>query len=302
MHGSDLLGNAVTVLLSGFEFGLLNALMVVGIAIAFRFANFPDLTLEGTVSISAAVSAAVTVSGFPPIVAVAIGGMLGALAGSITATLRLATQMSKLLAGIVTMTILYALSLRVMGGSNLPMFGSSTLYVAAHDWFHRNALTLMVVVPCLLLVCLFLHTECGILLRACGENEQLVGKLQKRVWFFTIIALAIANAMTGISGALMAQYNQFADVGFSAGALISSLAALLLGEAVVYPTTVFRQILAAVIGSIVYSTIFSFALKLGLHPWDLRLASALFVLAVIVMSKSARTGIQESRRIGSDPL
>ena len=294
--------NIATVLASGIEFGLLNALMVVGIAIALRFVNFPDLTLEGTVCISAATSAYATVHGCPPVLAVCIGAGLGAVAGALTAVLRLGTGMSKLLAGIVTMTILYALSLRVMSGSNLPMFGSSTLYLHAGDWLKRVALTLAVVVPFLVAVSMFLHTECGILLRASGENEQLIVKLQKPAWLFMVAGLAIANALTGTAGALIAQYNQFADAGFGAGSLISSLAALLLGETVLTPTSVNREIVAAIIGSIIYSTIYAFALELGLHPWDLRLASALFILMVLVVAKRADGASPENRRIGSDPL
>jgi putative ABC transport system permease protein len=297
----SLLHDLISVFSSGLEFGLLNSLMVVGLAIAFRFGNFPDLTIEGTVIMGAAVSGIALVAGLPPFLAILIAVAVCGAAGITTAVLHLATGMSRLLAGIVMMTALYALSLRVMRGSNLPLFDYPTLYAHSFGWVTRCLVSGSIVVPCLIVVVLLLHTEFGLLLRANGENEPLVRKLGKPTWVYLLVTLAISNGLVGASGAMVSQLNRFADVGFGAGTIVTGLAALLIGEAVLVPTSVGRQVCAAVLGSVVYYTIFALALRLGLHPWDLKLASAIFVLAAIVVARCFSSD-RANRRIGCDPL
>ncbi len=289
------------ILNSGTEFGLLNALVVIGLALALRFGNFPDLTIEGTVPVAAATSALLTTLGLSPLSSIAIACLIGAAAGLLTSSLHILTGMSRLLAGIIMMTVLYAVSLHIMGGSNLSLSGLSTFYSCAHSWFGRSAASLVLVIPLAILLVIFLHTEFGLLLRATGENQQLVKKLGRPCTLYLLTTLAISNGLVAISGAMIAQSNGFADVGFGAGTIITAFAALLLGEAIVVPTTVGRQITAAVVGSVVYYTIYAFAIRLGLHPWDLKLASGLFVLVASALSRLlAKKG--ETTRIGCDPL
>ena len=286
---------------SGLEFGLLNCLMVLGLMIALRFASFPDLTIEGALPIGAAICAVSTLSGIPPLLSIFLGGLAGSLAGSVTASLHLLTGMSRLLAGIIMMTALYAISLRVMQGSNVPLFDVTTWYSEVNGWDGRCLRTIVLVLPITVLLTVFFHTEFGLLLRASAENWNLVKKLGKPCWLYLLVTLAISNGLVGLSGALLTQSNRFADVGFGSGSIITSLAALLLGETILIPTSVGRQIIAAILGSFLYSSIFSLALSLGLHPWDLKLVSACFVLLAILISKRFSGGM-ETRRIGCDPL
>lgn len=289
------------VFLSGLEFGLLNSLMVIGLAVALRFGNFPDLTVEGALSIGAAVSAIAIASGIPVPICILLGGIVGALAGIVTSSLHLLTRMSRLLAGIIVSTALYAVTLHVLNGSNFPLTGFATWYGDSATWYERVLRSAVVLVPILLLLTTFLRTEYGLLLRASGENWSLVKKLGKPCWLYLLTTLAISNGLVGISGALIANYNGFADVGFGIGTIVTGFASLLIGESILVPTTVGRQLGAAVIGAFVYSTLSAFALRLGLNPQDFKLVSAGFVLAAVVLSKITASE-QDNHRIGCDPL
>jgi putative tryptophan/tyrosine transport system permease protein len=291
----------VSVLTSGVEFGLLNGLMVVGLGLALRFGNFPDLTLEGVFSFGASVCAISSIRGANPIVAIALAGLLCGVAGVVTATLHLVTKMSRLLAAIIVMTALFGLSLRVLNGSNLSISGYLTFYQGTSDWLGRSITTLSVVLPAVALLIAFLHTEFGVLLRASGENWHLLRKLGKPCWLYLIVTLAVSSTLVGVSGALTAQYNGFADVGFGSGTIVTGLASLLLGEAILTPTSITRQILACLLGSFVYSALFALIFQLGLNPWDFKIASALFVLFSIAVSKISSSK-QDDHRIGCNPL
>lgn len=292
---------SLAVLASGLEFGLLNALTVLGSAVAFRFAGFPDLTIEGSVLIGAAAAAVAAMAGCSPLVCVAWAAFGGCLAGALTASLVLLTRMSRLLAGILVMTAAYGVCLRLMNGSNLALYQTRTLYAAAGSRPARVAITLGVVVPLAVGLGWFLRTEFGVLLRATGENERLLRRLRRPGGLYLVVSLALANALVAVSGGLVAHYNRVADVGFGAGTIVTALAALLIGEAIVVPSSVPRQILAALVGSIGYYSAYSAALRLGLHPWDLKIASA--ALLLIVVSATRIWGRKHAeRRIGADPL
>ncbi len=290
-----------TVLGSGVEFGFLNALMVLGLALAFRFGNFPDLTIEGTVTISAATSAVLTAAGVPPLASIAAASVVGILAGMLTSALHILTGISRLLSGIIMMTVLYALSLHIMNGSNCPLFGINTFFSNCDSWTERVGLSAVVVVPLSVALVVFLHTEFGLLLRANGENQQLVKKLGRPCWVYLLVTLSLANCLVSVSGSMVAQSNRFADAGLGAGTIITGLAALLLGEAIIVPVTVGRQVLAAIVGSVIYYTIYAAAIRLGLHPWDLKLASGIIVLAAAALSKFF-VKKERTKRIGCDPL
>lgn len=286
---------------SGIEFGLLNCLFILGIAFAFRFGNFPDLTVEGSLILGAAVSAISIKNGAPPTISLMIGLLAGMLSGILTVTIHIKTMMSRLLSGIISMTILYALSLRLMQGSNLPLFEHITWFNTNNTWISRIGTISLIVIPIFIILYLFLKTEFGLLLRANAENEELLSKMNRPCVLYLYTSLAISNGLAGLSGALITNYNKFADVGFGQGAIIPGLAALLIGEALIRPKTVLRQVIACLVGAIAYYLVYAIALRIGLHPWDLKLVSALFVIITILISK--RVDINRSFiHVGSDPL
>jgi putative ABC transport system permease protein len=289
------------VISSGVEYGLLNSLLVVGLAIALRFGNFPDLTVEGSLSFGAALCAIGAVNGLPPLVCIMMGAGGGFVAGMLTSTLHLLTRMSRLLASIIVMTALYTVVLRFLHGSNLSIAETITWYSNASGWTLRIFDSLLIVIPAVIILIVFFHTEFGLLLRASGENWNLVQKLGKPCWLYLMVTLAVSNALVGVSGALITQYNGFADIGFGSGIIVTGLASLIIGETILVPTNVGRQFFAAVIGSFIYSILFALALKMGLNPWDFKFASAMFVVIAITISKVA-TNKEESQRIGCNPL
>ncbi len=288
-------------LLTGVEFGALNALSVLGLMIALRFGGFPDLTIEGTIPLSAAAAALAVTAGMSPFESLCIAVLVGATAGTLTAILHLFTGMSRLMASILMMTALYAVSLRALKGSNLPLFQYLTWFPNDASWIGRFSWTAIIVIPLFVGVILFLYTEFGLLLRATGENWSLVRKLGKPCWLYLVCTLALSNAFIGLSAGLLTHYNRFADVGFGSGSIVTCLAALLLGEAIVLPTSVERQMLAVAVGSIIYYTAVALALRLGLNPWDLKLASGGFVLLAILLSRTY-SAENKGLRIGCDPL
>jgi len=273
---------------------LILSFVVLGIMIPFRTLNFPDLTSEGAFPLGGCVCGVLLAAGASPVTAILIALVAGFAAGCCTAIIHLRFRIHTLLAGILMMTMLYSVNLRIMGKSNLSVFGAPTVF----DWapFTRPGFPASkIVVAGLLALVVFLvlnfyfKTEKGTAIRAVGANPDMAEAQGINVWAATIGGVGMASAFSATSGALMVQSQGFADVNMGLGILINGLAALMIGEAIVGKQTVLRQLAAPFVGAVVYYQLVSVCLAAGMPPPDLKLATGLFVLVMLAAPSLGRS-------------
>ncbi|MFD1327490.1 ABC transporter permease [Mycoplana ramosa] len=273
---------------------LILAFVVLGIMIPFRMLNFPDLTSEGAFPLGGCVCGVLLAAGVAPFPAVLAALFVGFLAGCCTAFIHLRFRIHTLLAGILMMTMLYSINLRIMGKSNLSVFGSPTLFDNV-PFTQAGFPVAKIVVAGLfglvvfLLLDRFFKTEKGTAVRAVGANPDMAEAQGINVWAATIGGVGMASAFSATGGALMVQSQGFADVNMGIGILINGLAALMIGEAIVGKKTVLRQLLAPFVGAVVYYQLVSLCLAAGMPPPDLKLATGLFVLAMLALPSLKRS-------------
>lgn len=300
----------MTLLIGAFTLGLILALLALGVYVSFRIFNTPDITAEGAVTLGASVAAALMVSGHGAAFATLAGTLAGAVAGAVTGVLATKCGINRLLSGILVMTALYSVNLHVMGKSNVPLLDETTLATRAEQlgirlfggaadldvagWAVgvRDASMLLCVLAFVIavgiLLYLFLRTNLGTAMRAAGDNPQMICALGVSVDTITIVGLAMSNSLIALSGALIAQYQGFADVQMGMGIVVLGLASVIIGEALVGTRAVGLLIAGTVMGSVLFRLLVAIALRWGLDPNDLKLITAVFVFAALVMPDLAR--------------
>lgn len=275
----------ISLLASSGELASIYCFAVVGLVFAFRMVGFADLTIESSFTTGAAICAVcLTKTSISPPVALVLGGTVGLLAGFMTALLHVKGRISRLLSGIIMMTVLYSVNLQIMRKSNIQLVDTRTIFSFVGPHF-RFAFLLSLALILLLLSYLFLKTYLGYLLRACGENPDVIKKLGFSSGALVILALVVCNGLTAFSGALAAQYFGYADIGMGTGLIVTGLASLILGETVLPPRTVGRLLLAALVGSLLYRLAFEIGLRLNIHPWNLRIAVGCLLAGALVAKK-----------------
>lgn len=267
------------------EQGLVYALVALGIVISFRILAFPDLTVDGSFVLGGAVTARMIASGYPPLAGMLAGALTGFAAGCATGLLNTRLRINSLLAGILVMTILYSVNLRIMGRSNTPLLNFVTILTPLEQtqmrWLCIVTFFALIVFASKFLTDLFLHTEMGLAMRATGDNEQMIRSLGVNTDNITILGLGISNAFVALSGSLVAQHQGFADIGMGIGMIVAGLAAIIIGETLLRVKTVSMNTLAAIVGSVVYRLIITVGLWLGLAPTDLKMATGLMVILAL---------------------
>ena len=288
--------------------GLLYGFMVLGVFLTFRVLDFPDLTVDGSLPLGAAVTALIITSGYSPWVATIAGTAAGLVAGLVTGALHLLLKSGdgnstnygpKLLAGILVMTALYTTNLRVMGGSNVPLLREENVFDQIGGWLsvRMTGWWLILALAVLMLVIKyaldwFLHTELGLAMQATGDNEQMLRSLGVNTNVVRVLGLGLANAFVALSGSLVAQYQGFADVGMGIGTIVAGLAGVIIGE-VLFGTRSISWILFSVVGgSIVFRLLISVSLRLGIAPTDLKLFTALLVVVALSLPTVRRKVIR----------
>lgn len=276
----------LSVLPISLQQGLAYALVAVGIALTFRVLAFPDLTVDGSFPLGGAVAARLIVGGVDPALSAIAAALAGFIAGCLTGVLNTRLKINSLLAGILMMTILYSVNLRIMGRANIQLLFKPTVFTFMENMDVQRYIPviiffLLITVVIKILVDLFLHTEYGMALRATGDNEDMIRSLGVNTDNATVFGLGLSNALVALSGALIAQDQGFSDVGMGIGMIVAGLASIIIGEAMIKPRTVFRLTLAAIIGSILYRFIISLGLRLGLAPTDLKMATGFMVILAL---------------------
>lgn len=272
-------------LTGALEQGFVFALMALGVFITFRVLDFPDLSVDGSFPLGAAVSAKLIIDGYDPFLALVISLAAGLAAGAMTGFLNTKFKISSLLAGILTMTALYSVNLRVMGRANIPLLREPTFLSVLQESFTSRYLALICFLILVILVKLtidwLLHTELGLALRATGDNPEMIRSLGVNTDRMKILGLSLSNGLVALSGGLVAQYQGFADVGMGIGTIVAGLASVIIGEVLLRPRKIAAQVLAAIVGSVVYRLVIFFALRMGFAPTDLKLVTAVLVIIAL---------------------
>ncbi|MFP4662305.1 MAG: ABC transporter permease [Halanaerobiales bacterium] len=272
---------------SALELGIIYALLALGSFISYRTLNFPDLTVEGSYTLGAAVSVMVTLTGRPYLSLLAAFAA-GAVAGYLTALLSTKLKIQPLLAGILMMLGLYSINLKIMGNrANINLINQRNIYSIFEGTMLENFQTLLtaslLLAFILLLLYLFLKTKLGFVLRATGDNQNMVRALGTNTDFTTILGLSLSNGLVGLCGAMIAQEQLFADVGMGIGMVVIGLASVIIGEVLFGINTLFRRMMAVVLGAIVYRFVITIVLELGMPSTDLKLISAIIVALALAM-------------------
>ena len=270
------------VLINILEQGLLFSIVAIAVYITYKILDFPDMSVDGTFPMGAAISAALLVQGVNPwlsIIAAAIGG---AIAGAITGILHVKFKIDNLMAGILVMIGLYSINLRIMGKANVPLFNTPNVF--------KLGIPTMVIIIVLLaivkiLLDLYLKTKSGFLLRAVGDNEQVVSSIGINKDMVKILGLVISNALAASAGALMAQYQGFSDVGMGTGTVVMGLAAVIIGSSLFERISFIKATTLSIFGAIIYKGAIALVLKyggvIGLTANDLKLMTAIIVVIAL---------------------
>ncbi len=273
---------SAAIILRAVQLGLVFAVLSLGEYITVGIMDNPDLTVDGSFVTGGAVCAMMTVAGYPNL------GLLGAfiagiLCGSVTAFLQTKMKIQPLLAGILTMSGLYSVNLRIMNGSpnvTLHASGMASQTILSND-STRLYVLLAIVAVLIGLMYLFFKTNLGLMLRATGDNEDMVSSSSINVDNMKFLGLGLSNGLVALSGALLVQFQNFADVTGGTGMLVLGLAGIIIGEAILRPKGIGMGLIAAALGAVLYRLLYTVALQLGFATTDMNLVSAVLVAVTI---------------------
>jgi putative tryptophan/tyrosine transport system permease protein len=306
-----------------FEAGIIYALMALGVYLSFRILDFPDMTVDGSFVTGAAMSAVLIVGGMDPFMATLLALIVGFVAGCMTGLLHTKGKINALLAGILMQIALYSINLRIMGKPNVPLLQEETVITKLTAFWQNlkiddginsilSAIGLGAFVPkswgiliiMLIIVYIvkkgldyFLRTDIGLAVRATGDNATMIRSFSADTDFLKILGLGISNALVAFSGALIAQYNGFSDVGMGIGLIVIGLASVIIGEAIFGAKTIVRATLAVIGGSILYRIIVALALRVEfLDTGDMKLITAVIVIVALILPKINNSRKEKQRK------
>lgn len=275
---------AFSVFQSALELGCIYSLVAMALLLSFRVLNIADMTTDGSFTLGIAVSATLAVAGHP-LLAIPAAMLAGAAAGFITAFLQTKMKIPSILAGIITNTGLYTVNLAVMGfSSNVNMLKAETLFALAKPYlggFYKLVPAVLIALLAALLLVVFLKTRLGLSIRATGDNPDMVRSSSINTAFTITVGLCVANALTALSGALIAQYQKTADISMGTGMVVIGLASLIIGETLIPKGKLRGKAFGVILGSVLYRFILAIALKLHLPSAFLKLISACIVALAI---------------------
>ena len=280
----------MSLFLSVLEQGLIYAILALGVYITFKILDFPDMSVDATFPLGAAVTALMIEKGFSPLLALPVSVCCGALAGAMTGIIHVKFRVRDLLSGIIMMTGLYSVNLHIAGRANVQLFTFDTLfknpYIAALPKgvqpYAPVVILLVLTLVVKLLMDAYLATRSGFLLRATGDNPTLVASLAKDSGKVKILGLAIANGLVALAGSVMCQYQRYFDISMGTGTLVLAVASVIVGMQLLRGMRFLGATLCVVLGSILYKGCVAIALSMGLSPFDLKLVTAVLLLIIIV--------------------
>ncbi len=287
-------------LLGVLEQGFIYAILALGVYITFKILDFPDMSVDSTFPLGAAVTALMISSGLPPLACIPASLAAGAAAGAITGIIHVKFHVRDLLSGIIVMTGLYSINLHIAGRSNVQLFSFDTLFKndlisalpAGVQPYAPVLLLALLTLLCKVLMDLYLATRSGFLLRATGDNPTLVATLAKDSGKVKILGLSIANALVALSGCIMCQYQRYFDISMGTGTLVLAVASVIVGTQLLRGLRILRATTAVVLGSVLYKGCVALALSLGLSPFDMKLVTAVLLLVIIIAGGHSRKKVK----------
>lgn len=291
----------MNLMVSAIGQGLLWALLGLGLYLTFRILDFCDMTVEGTFPLGAATAVTAISRGINPLLATLLAILAGMIAGLVTGLLYTKGKIPSLLAGILTMTAIYSVNLRIMGKSNISLLGKQTLFsghfmTSLPQYFDSVVMGIIVIAIVTILMVLFLATDYGQAFIATGDNPTMAKSLGIHTDKMVIVSLMVSNGMVGLCGALIAQNNGYADINMGIGTIVIALASIIIGEVAFGELTLNQRLVAVTLGSIIYRIILLVVLQLGFSANDLNLISSI-VLAICMMIPQLEQHLQIKKPI-----
>lgn len=283
----------MTLLQSVLEQGMIYAIMALGVYITYKILDFPDLTVDGSFPLGAAITAILISKGVNPFLTLPICFAAGGVVGILTGLIHVKLKVRDLLSGIIMMTALYTVNLRVAGKANLPFYKAETIFdnVLVNTLIpesladYRTFIVILILTLAMkYLLDWYMKTKSGMLLRAVGDNDTLITSLGIDKGLVKIVGLSIANALVTLSGCIFAQQQRFFDVSIGTGTVVIGLASVIMGTSLFKKVTIMRVTSSVVIGSILYKGCVALAIRLGLQSSDLKLVTAVLFLIILIIS------------------
>ncbi|MEE0777141.1 MAG: ABC transporter permease [Bacillota bacterium] len=290
-----------TIILGILEQGLIFGIIALGVLITYKILDFPDLTVDGSYPLGAAITAALVIRGYSPFLALLLSLAAGALAGVVTGLIHVKCKVRDLLSGIITMTALYSINLHIAGSANVPIFQSTTIFNHPlttgifRGPFNGYKILLGIAVITILakiLMDLYLKTRSGYLLQAVGNNDVVVTSLAKNKGTVKILGLAIANGLVALAGSIMCQQQRYFEITMGTGTIVIGLAAVIIGLSLFRKVSFVKATTAVIIGSILYKACIAIAIACGMPAIDMKLITAALFLVILVVSMERRKRVK----------
>ncbi len=286
----------MSLLISVLEQGFIYAILALGVYITYKILDFPDLTVDSSFPLGAAVSACLITKGVNPYLTLPAAFLAGALAGLVTGIIHVKFHIRDLLSGIITMTVLYSINLHISGGvANVPIFQNDNIFSTfplADKLGEYNTVfvVFLIAIAAKLLLDAYLKTKSGYLLRAVGDNPTVVISLAKDSGTVKILGLVISNALVSLAGCVMCQQQRFFDISMGTGTIVIGLASVIIGTNLFRRVTFIKATTAAIIGSLLYKACVAFAISRGLPPIDMKLITGILFLVILVLGQFGGKG------------
>ena len=289
---------AVSILEQGLIYGILS----LGIYITYKILDFPDLTVDGSFPLGAAVTALLITRGVNPYLTLVAAFLVGVIAGICTGLIHVKCKVRDLLSGIIMMTALWSINLRVAGTANVPLFSQKTIFKndvidkvvpEALSKYSTLIMILIIAIFCKILLDLYMKTQSGYLLRAVGDNDKLVTSLAKDQGNVKILGLAIANVLVALAGCVFCQEERVFEISSGTGAMVIGLASVIIGTSIFKNLTFMKTTTAVLVGSVIYKACVAIALR-SFEPQDMKLITAVLFLVILVLSMERKKKVKKN--------
>ena len=291
------------ILIGVLEQGLIYGIMALGVYITYKILDFPDLTTDGSFPAGAAITAVLLTKGVNPYLSLLISFISGMVIGALTGIIHVKFKVRDLLSGIIMMTALYSINLRIAGKANVPLFSQNTVFDNSfvNSIFPQSLVLYKTVIIALILTLItkfildaYLNTKSGFLLRAVGNNETLVTTLAKDTGLVKILGLAIANGLVAMSGSIMCQQQRFFDISMGTGTVVIGLANVIIGTNVFKNVSAVKATTAVLFGAVVYKACVAFAISRGLSAMDMKFITAFLFLVILVITMDRKKKVKKN--------
>ncbi len=291
----------MALVISVLEQGLIYAIMALGMYITYKILDFPDMTVDGSFPMGAAITCVLILKGISPVLTLPVCFLAGAFVGMLTGLIHVKLKVRDLLSGIIMMTALYTVNLRIAGKANLPIYNQETIFDNAFvnsilgggiSPYKTTVIILIITVLTKLLLDWYMSTKSGFLLRAVGDNDTIVTSLGVDKGLVKIVGLSIANGLVTMSGGVFAQQQRFFDISVGTGTAVIGLASVIIGTSLFKRLTFLRVTTSVVIGSVIYKGCVALAVRMGLSSSDLKLITATLFLLILVLGMERKKKVK----------